>query len=139
MKGKVDIESSAPKLQFGGFVLDMERAELVRGETPVALRPKALALLSVLAGRAGHAFSKEELLAAVWPGVVVGDDSLNQCVAELRVALDDRGGQNYIRTLPRLGYRFDAPVQVVNDEPHHAAPPAGVPLAAAARRAGRSP
>ena len=41
----------------------------------------------------------------MWPGVVVGDDSLTQCVAEVRTALGDRGGQSFIHTLPRLGYR----------------------------------
>ena len=116
MKARVDIGMNAPRLQFGAFVLDMGRAELSRAGQPMALRPKALALLGLLASRAGHAVSKEELLAAVWPGVVVGDDSLTQCVAEVRTALGDRGGQSFIHTLPRLGYRFDMPVQALPNE-----------------------
>ncbi|HSW23660.1 MAG TPA: winged helix-turn-helix domain-containing protein, partial [Burkholderiaceae bacterium] len=126
MKARVDIGMNAPRLQFGAFVLDMGRAELSRAGQPMALRPKALALLGLLASRAGHAVSKEELLAAVWPGVVVGDDSLTQCVAEVRTALGDRGGQSFIHTLPRLGYRFDMPVQALPNEAQVAAA-AGVP------------
>lgn len=116
MKASVDMGASATRLHFGAFVLDLRRAELALAGKPVALRPKALALLSLLAGQAGRAVSKEELLAALWPGVVVTDDSLTQCVAELRVALGDRGGQTFVRTLPRLGYRFEMPVQVLQDE-----------------------
>lgn len=112
----MDIGSGAPRLRFGEFLLDMRRAELTRGGAPVPLRPKAFALLSLLVARAGQAVAKEELLDAVWPGVVVTDDSLNQCVAELRAVLGDRGGQALIRTLPRLGYRFDVPVQVLPEE-----------------------
>lgn len=108
--------SGAPRLRFGAFVLDLRRAELARSGQPVALRPKALALLALLATRAGEAVTKDELLAGVWPGVVVTEDSLTQCVAELRTVLGDRGGQSIIRTLPRLGYRFDVPVQAVPDE-----------------------
>ena len=110
---RAGIGSHALRLRFGDFLLDMRRAELSRAGQPVALRPKALALLSLLAARAGEAVAKEELQAALWPGVIVTDDSLTQCVAELRAALGDRGGQAIIRTLPRLGYRFDAPVQML--------------------------
>jgi DNA-binding winged helix-turn-helix (wHTH) protein/TolB-like protein/tetratricopeptide (TPR) repeat protein len=94
-------------LRFGAFVLDASRALLTRDGTPVPLRPKTFAMLSYLARHPGRVLGKQELLAAVWPGVVVNDESLSQCVRELRAALgDDR--QALIRTVPRRGYRFDA-------------------------------
>lgn len=91
---------------FGPFTLDLRRAALTRGGRPVALRPKALALLSYFATHPGRVLDKQELLAAVWPGVVVTDDSLTQCVRELRIALDDKA-EGLIRTVPRRGYVFE--------------------------------
>ena len=76
------------------------------------LRPKTFALLSALAANVGRVVSKQKLLADVWPGLVVTDDSLSQCVNELRAALGDRG-QDLIKTVPRRGYRFDPPPQQV--------------------------
>jgi TolB-like protein/DNA-binding winged helix-turn-helix (wHTH) protein len=96
---------------FGPFALDMRRAQLTRSGVPVALRPKTLALLSHFAAHPGRVVSKDELLAAVWPGVVVTDDSLSQCVRELRTALGD-DGQGLIKTVARRGYLFEPAPQV---------------------------
>jgi TolB-like protein/DNA-binding winged helix-turn-helix (wHTH) protein/Tfp pilus assembly protein PilF len=95
-------------LRFGTFVLDTPRALLTRDGIEVPLRPKTYLLLSTLAANAGRVVGKQQLLAAVWPGLVVTDDSLSQCVNELRAALDDRE-QALIRTVSRRGYRFDPP------------------------------
>jgi DNA-binding winged helix-turn-helix (wHTH) protein/TolB-like protein len=97
------------RLAFGPFVLDPLRAELLHGGTVVPLRRKAFDLLQVLALRPGEVLGKDELLAAVWPGVVVGDDSLAQCVHELRAALGEAGA-TLVHTVPRRGYRFDGEV-----------------------------
>lgn len=94
-------------LRFGAFVLDGDRALLTRSGVAVALRPKVFTLLSYLARHPGRVLGKRELLAAVWPGVVVNDESLSQCVRELRAALGD-DAQALIKTLPRRGYLFDA-------------------------------
>ena len=56
---------------------------------PVALKPKALTVLDYLAGHAGRLVSKDEFLAAGWPGVFVGDAALKVCVREIRRALED--------------------------------------------------
>jgi TolB-like protein/DNA-binding winged helix-turn-helix (wHTH) protein/Tfp pilus assembly protein PilF len=64
-----------------------------------------------LAQRAGQVVSRDELLSAVWPGVVVGDDALTQAVIKLRKALgDDARRPEYIETLAKRGYRLIAPV-----------------------------
>ena len=116
-------------LAFGPFVLDARRASLTKSGQPVALRPKALALLTYLAAHPGRVLSKAELLAAVWPGVVVTDDSLSQCVSEVRAALaDDR--QQLIKTVPRRGYLFE-PGPAVEGRTRRQLVGAGVVLAGA--------
>src|SRR5688500_15291298 len=68
-------------------------------------------VLMALAGRPGQAVSREELLAAVWPGVVVGDEALTQSIIKLRRALGDNPkSPAYIETISKRGYRLTAPV-----------------------------
>jgi DNA-binding winged helix-turn-helix (wHTH) protein/TolB-like protein len=94
----------ADRLLLNGRVLDIERAELRdAGGQIVPLRAQALSVLLVLARRRGEIVPKRELLAQVWPGVVVTDDSLVQCVVDIRRELGDTG-QRIVRTLPRRGY-----------------------------------
>lgn len=90
---------------FAGLTLDREQGCLRRGSEELELRPKTFAVLCYLAERPGRLVSKGELFAALWPGVAVTDDSLVQCITELRHALGD-GDQRLIRTVPRRGYRL---------------------------------
>jgi len=130
-----DMPATNPRgtLRYAGFVVDLDRGELRVGGTAVSLRPKTFALLAYLAGRPGRLLTKDELIEAVWPDVIVTDDSLVQCVSELRAALGD-DGQRLIKTVPRRGYLLDAtPVTATQaDEapgtnasagPSHDAPP----------------
>lgn len=94
-------------LHFADFDVDLERGELRVGGTVIALRPKSFALLVYLARHPGRLLAKDELIEAVWPDVAVTDDSLVQCVSELRAALGD-GDQRLIKTVPRRGYLLDA-------------------------------
>jgi DNA-binding winged helix-turn-helix (wHTH) protein/TolB-like protein len=96
---------------FGPFTLDLLRCELLRDGHAVALRPKAFDLLACLTSRPGEVLTKDQLIAAVWPGLVVTDDSLTQCVHELRSALGETG--SLLKTVPRRGYRLDAVVEFV--------------------------
>jgi DNA-binding winged helix-turn-helix (wHTH) protein len=77
-------------VRFAGFELDPRRAELraFHGEV-MRLRPKPFAVLQILAANAGRVVSKQELMDAVWPKVHVGEDSLFQCIREIRAALGD--------------------------------------------------
>ena len=97
-------------LRFSGFELDSERAELRRpdGET-VKLRPKTLEILRLLAGNAGRVLSKQQLMEAAWPNVHVGEDSLFQCIREIRTALGDDKRQ-VVRVISGRGYLFQAEV-----------------------------
>ena len=104
-----------PRVRFGAFVLDTARGMLLDADgRPVPLRPKAWAMLNHLVVHAGHVVEREALLDAVWPDVTVTDDSVTQCVAELRRALGEQGPK-WLRTVPRRGYIFD--VELVRDEP----------------------
>ena len=98
-------ETHAP-IRFSGFTLDLVRGRLLCDEGDVPLRPKSFALLSHLARNAGRVISKDELLSAVWPDVTVTEDSLTQCIHEVRRALGPEGG-TLLRTVPRRGYLFD--------------------------------
>jgi len=101
-------------LRFDGLEFDLLRGELKNGDgTPIALRPKAELLLRAFLYAPGRLLSREALMDVVWPSTVVTDDSLVQCVGELRAALGDRS-QTMIRTVPKRGYRFDTTVERVD-------------------------
>jgi DNA-binding winged helix-turn-helix (wHTH) protein/TolB-like protein/Tfp pilus assembly protein PilF len=108
-------------LKVGHGLFDPLRGELVLDGRTVKLRPRTAVLLSYLVQHPGRAIGKDELMRAVWPDVVVTEDSLVQCVKEIRHAFGE-AGRDWIRTLPRLGYAF------VAVSPEHlqrtAAPPA---------------
>jgi DNA-binding winged helix-turn-helix (wHTH) protein/pimeloyl-ACP methyl ester carboxylesterase len=99
--------ASRSMLCFDAYALDLRRCTLTRGEQEIQLRPKAFDTLRYLADHADRVVSKDELLAAVWPDVVVTEDSLVQCVKEIRDALSDNTHQ-IIKTVPRRGYLFAA-------------------------------
>jgi DNA-binding winged helix-turn-helix (wHTH) protein/TolB-like protein len=93
-------------LHVGNFTLDLKRQQLLRdGVVVVELRPKSFDVLRYLAANRGRVVSKDEMFAAVWPDVTVSDDSLVQCISEIRRVLGDEN-QALIRTMPRRGYMF---------------------------------
>lgn len=102
--------------RFDQFTVDLGRGTL-RGPdgTDLALRPKAFSLLCHLLEHPGELHSREDLFEALWPSVIVTDDSLTQCVSDLRRALGDRAN-HVLRTLPRRGYMLTVDVdrQVVD-------------------------
>jgi len=97
--------------QVGDWAVEPALNLLSAAGNTVKLEPKATAVLVYLADRPGQVVSREALLAAVWPGVVVGDDSLSQVVTKLRKALGDVPEKpTYIQTISKGGYRLIAPV-----------------------------
>lgn len=102
----------AMRLAFGERVLDTARRQLFAGAREVHLTPKAYRLLEVLLERRPAAVSKDALLAAVWPGLIVGEGSLSNLVAQLRAALGDEGERpELVRTVHGFGYAFEGRVQ----------------------------
>src|SRR5215471_18290543 len=95
--------------RFEDYTLDVVRGSLQSGGGEVELRPKSFEVLRYLVENAGRLVSKDELIRAVWPNVIVTDDSLTRCVSDVRLALHDHG-QQIIRTVPRRGYLLAAPV-----------------------------
>src|SRR5689334_4892367 len=90
---------------FDEFTVDLDRGCLLRDGEEVKLRPKSFQALVYLVENSGRLISKQELIGAIWPEVAVTDDSLVQCVIEIRKAF---GGDpnRFIRTVPRRGYIF---------------------------------
>ena len=91
--------------QFGEFTLDCGRGRLSKAGRPISLRAKSFALLHHFVTHADQLIAKDDLMSALWPNAVVSDDSLTQCVSDVRAALGD-GEHQLIRTLPRRGYLF---------------------------------
>ncbi len=96
-------------LYFDKFSLDLARGSLRAGDQDIELRPKAFEVLKYLATNAGHLVTKQELYDAVWPNVTVSDDSIAQCIRELRGKLAD-DDHSLIKTVSRRGYLLDATV-----------------------------
>jgi pimeloyl-ACP methyl ester carboxylesterase/DNA-binding winged helix-turn-helix (wHTH) protein len=98
--------------RFGPFHLDVRERLLSRGGGAIPLRLKVFDTLVVLVENAGRLVTKQELLDTVWPETTVEENNLNHNVSVLRKALGERAtGQQYIETVPRVGYRFAAPVE----------------------------
>ena len=95
--------------RFDRFALDLARGCLRAGDQTIDLRPKTFEVLCYLAENAGRLVPKQELFEAVWPDVSVCDDSLVQCIRELRQKLGD-DDRRLIKTVSRRGYLLDATV-----------------------------
>lgn len=111
---------------FDRFVLDLGRGVLTADGAERKLRPKSFSLLRHLVENAGRLIDRDEIVHAVWPGVFATDDSIAQCVSDLRRALEDHE-QRVLRTLPRRGYVLAVETQRIDNavadiEPAHSAP-----------------
>ena len=105
--------------EFGDFALDLDQQVLLRSNTgeTIPLTGKVFDTLVYLVEHAGEPLDKDVLLRAIWPGLVVEENSLTQNVSTLRQVLGEMRGENrYIATLSRKGYRFVAKV-TRRDEP----------------------
>lgn len=105
---------------FGPYRLDAVARTVLRDNKPVALAPKAVETLAVLVENRGQVVAKDTLLSRVWAGTFVGDGSLMRNISDLRRVLAHDGQPDYIDTIPRRGYRFNADVREVEYavEPH---------------------
>jgi adenylate cyclase len=103
------MDAQGRKLAINGVIADFgsETLRTASGHS-VPLRPQAFAVLRYLAERAGQLATKDELLHALWPGLAITDDSLVQCVHEIRCAFQD-SGRVVLKTAPKRGYRLVLP------------------------------
>jgi TolB-like protein len=96
---------AAAAYTFGRFILELNRGALLADGTECALRPKSFALLQLFVENPGRLIDRDEIMETVWPGIFVTDDSIAQCVSDIRRALGD-SDQRLLRTLPRRGFVF---------------------------------
>jgi adenylate cyclase len=109
--------------QFEGYTLDVAHNSLRVADREIPLRPKSFEVLRYLIENANRLVTKEELVQAIWPNVIVTDDALTHCVSEARQAIAG-SKQTLIATVPRRGYRFVATVSRIATSAAVAPPPA---------------
>jgi DNA-binding winged helix-turn-helix (wHTH) protein/predicted ATPase len=98
---------------LGPFRLDTQCDLLLRGTEPAALGRRAITLLRAMVERSGAVISKDALIEAAWPGQEVEESNLTVQIAALRRVLAEApGGERWIQTMPRRGYRFVGPVDL---------------------------
>ncbi len=120
----MDQATSQPVIKFGPYLVDMRAGELRKNGTRIRLQEKPLRVLAALAEQQGQVVTREELKKRLWPGDTFVDfeTGLNTAVSKLREALSDNAEKpRYIETMPRRGYRFLAPVEIVNSNGRGAA------------------
>jgi len=100
-------------LQFSSFTLDLDRLCLFGPSGQETLRPKSFDVLRYLVAHPRRVISKDELIKAVWPNVIVTDESLTRCISDVRHALGD-ASQQVIKTVPKRGYLLDLEVSVLD-------------------------
>jgi DNA-binding winged helix-turn-helix (wHTH) protein len=102
---------TAVRFTFGPFELDPGRRRLTANSEPVAASERQLDVLLLLVLRAGQIVTKDDLIEAGWKDVAVSDNSVEQIISSLRRILGAcSGGEAYIETVPRRGYRLSVPV-----------------------------
>ncbi len=103
--------------EFGDYRLDTVERVLIKNGLPVPLKHKVFELLLVLVQNNGRLISHEELLQSVWRDTTVSPTNLKKNIYELRQTLGENSEtDNFITTLPKLGYRFNADVISLKDE-----------------------
>ena len=112
--GRNHAEITADVCVFLGCRLDTRRQLLLRGNETVRLRPRTYDVLLHLVRNAGRLITKQELIEVVWKDVAVTDDSLVQCLMEIRRALGD--AEHPIETVRGRGYLFNTSVRWTGDE-----------------------
>lgn len=98
---------ASEEVNLGRFRFDLRQRELKRDGLPVQLGRRARDILWVLASAKGEVVSKDELMARVWPGLVVEENNIQVHISALRKALDEgKDGHTYVVTAPGRGYRL---------------------------------
>src|SRR4030095_11981071 len=98
--------------RFADFTLDVSEHRLLRDSEEIYLQPRTFGTLLYLIERHGHLITKKELLDELWIDTFVTENALSRCIKEVREALGDDAHQpRYIKTIPRVGYKFIADVK----------------------------
>jgi TolB-like protein len=102
------------RLKVGNWIVDPSLNSMSCEGRTVRLEPKVMGVLLCLAEHPAETLSKEQLFQAVWPNIIVTEDVLKRCIAELRRAFDDDArNPHIIETISKRGYRLLAPVSAL--------------------------
>ncbi|MBL8297389.1 MAG: winged helix-turn-helix domain-containing protein [Rhodanobacteraceae bacterium] len=101
--------------RFAGFELHIASRSLLLAGAPVAIEPKVFDVLSYLVEQRERAVGRDELIAAVWGRVDVADATLQQAISRLRRVLRETPDVPFVRTVPRHGYQWVAPTQLLTE------------------------
>lgn len=102
--------------RFGTFEFDSETGELRRNGRAIALEPQPAKALALLLSKPDEVVARDELKAAVWGSEthVDFDRGIAYCISQVRTALGDNAeNPRFIQTIPRVGFKFIAPVALV--------------------------
>lgn len=98
--------------RFADYTLEVSERRLKRGDEEIHLPPKNYEMLLYLVERHGHLIKKRELLDTLWADTLVTENTLTHCIEEIRKVLgDDAHHPRFIKTIPRVGYKFIAEVE----------------------------
>jgi DNA-binding winged helix-turn-helix (wHTH) protein len=108
-------ESHRPVYDFADFRVDSDKRQLLHAGAPIPLAPKVFNTLLFLVQQADTVLEKQTIIDAIWPDTTVEENNLNQNISTLRRVLgDNRGASRFIATVPGIGYRFTADIQVLD-------------------------
>ena len=105
-----------PVIRFGEFELDEQTFELRRKGVPARIQQQPARVLAMLIRNHGAMVTREQIRAAIWGNDTFVDfeQGLNYCIRQIRLTLSDQAEcPRYVETLPRLGYRFIAPIEKI--------------------------
>ena len=111
--------------RFGPYELRTRARELYKHDTKLKLRPQAVQVLKALVERAGDAVTRDELRILLWhkDTFVDFEHGLNAAISELRGVLNDPASEpRYIETLPKVGYRIKAPIELIETDDQQRSP-----------------
>jgi TolB-like protein/DNA-binding winged helix-turn-helix (wHTH) protein len=129
-------ESPRTTIRFGSFEFDPSTGELQKSGIKLKLQGQPVEILAIMLARPGTLVTREELQRTLWPADTYVDfeNSLNAAIKRLRAALNDSVEKpHFVETLARRGYRFIAPVEVIetpNAKPSSTAPAEQAPESA---------
>ncbi|MEA3002455.1 MAG: hypothetical protein QOH81_1243 [Sphingomonadales bacterium] len=107
-------------LTFGPFLLNLDNGTLLRMGERVAVGRRGVLLLAAFLERRGEIVTKAELMDAAWPGTAVEESNLSVQIALLRKAVGlAPDGEEWITTIPRIGYRFLSGISALGDAVDH--------------------
>jgi Tol biopolymer transport system component/DNA-binding winged helix-turn-helix (wHTH) protein len=128
-------EPTARIFTFGEFTLMADDRMVMRGKHRVHMTPRVFHLLLKLVENAGRVVTKETLLNEIWQDSFVEEGNLNSTVSRLRKILGEKPDENrYIETIPRVGYRFVAEVEIEERASEFGKPAVGEPPTTETRR-----